>query len=243
MADWKIARRQGLCSLCTHEFEDGERHASTLSIVAGELQRRDLCPACFRDGAGAQGGDPGPQGEAGPGSEGEPAEACEHLFWWYTHHRVSGKKTVQLDLESLERLFVQLEGRPEPHVRELRYVLCLLLMRKRRVKVDRIERGGEGESFLVHRPRRKECLKVIVYDFDADRMAELRTELQAIFDGAEDEEALSLPDAAGEGQGEEDAVVEDDSGDGVATGPAAEAAPIPEEELEPEPESEPATTG
>ena len=104
------------------------------------------------------------------------------------------KRSLQLDMDSLERLFLELEGRPESRLRELRYVICLLLMRKRRVKVLKVERGSEGESFLVRRPRRDESLRVFVFDFDAERMEELRHDLQAIFDGAEEEGELKLPD-------------------------------------------------
>ena len=107
---------------------------------------------------------------------------------------------MALDLESLEKLFLQLEGRSERAVRELRYLLCLLLMRKRRLKVERVERGADGESFLVKRPRRDARHRVFVFDFDEQRMTELREQLQAIFDGAEavgEESADDAPDEAG----------------------------------------------
>lgn len=166
MADWKIERRGGGCADCERGFEDGERHVSALRVLEGELSRSDVCDACWRKNTA-------PDAEAGA------------LFWWRTRHFADKKRTVQLDLGALEELFVELEGREEERLRELRYVLCLLLMRKRRVKVERIERGAEGESFIVKRPRRDARFKVFVFDFTAERMAELRTQLQAIFDGAE----------------------------------------------------------
>ena len=128
------------------------------------LVRRDLCSGCW-------------QGDEAPERESD-------LFWWFTRHQEKVSRSVSLDLDSLEQLFLQLEGKGERPVRELRYVLCLLLMRKRRIKVERVLRDAEGESFLVKRPRRDERYKVFVYDFDAERMAEIRDELQAIFDGA-----------------------------------------------------------
>jgi hypothetical protein len=65
-------------------------------------------------------------------------------------------------------------------------------MRKRRLSIDRIERGPEGERMIVKRPRRDERYEVFVYDFTPERMEDLRAELQAIFDGAEGPEGVSL---------------------------------------------------
>ena len=169
---WTIGRRQPVCAASGRAFDDGERHVSLVEVEGGELRRSDLSLAAWR--AREQSG----------------AEAP--LFWWMTRHRVNPARTVQLDLEGLEQLFQRLEGRPETPVRELRYLLCLLLMRKRRLSIDRIERGPEGERMVVKRPRRDERYEVFVYDFTPVRMEELRAELQAIFDGAEGSEGVRL---------------------------------------------------
>jgi len=171
VAKWKFERRQGACSQCERAFADGERLISTLALAHEGLARLDFCPECF---------DP---------------EAAQAVFWWRTRHEENKRKTVQLDLESLERLFVELEGREEVTLREIRYVLCLLLMRKRKLKVERIQRTAEGESFVVKRPRRDQRFEVFVYDFTPERMAELRGELQGIFDGGEETGELPGEDA------------------------------------------------
>src|SRR6185369_16451260 len=106
------------------------------------------------------------------------------LFYWFTRHNVD-RRRLHLDLATLEQLFLRLEGRAEQKVRELRYVLCLLLMRKRRLKLVRIERGSNGESLLVKRPRRTETSEVFVFDFAPERVDELRRELVGIFEGSE----------------------------------------------------------
>jgi len=161
MSEWKFGRRQGVCAACETRFADGVRHVSSLAIVGEDLRRADHCLACFARMGGA-----------------------DQLFWWHTRHH-AGKRGLQLDLGTLEQLFLQLEGRAEPRVRELRYVLCLLLMRKRRVKLDRVVRGGEGEAMLVHRPRRKESLRVFVFDFVPERLEALKSDLLRLLEGAE----------------------------------------------------------
>jgi hypothetical protein len=161
MSDWKFRRRQGWCGACEKRFAEGERHASSLFVVGEELRRDDLCSNCWQ----ARGG-------------------RDELVHWFTRHR-EGKRGLQLDLGTLEHLFVRLEERAEPRVRELRYVLALLLLRKRRLKLDRILRDTGGEAMLVHRPRRKESFRVFVFDFAPERLQELRGDLMHLLEGAE----------------------------------------------------------
>jgi len=165
MSEWKFRRRTGACTGCNSVFEDGARHVSLLSVAQELLAREDLCLVCW---------------------QGRTKEASEHLVYWFTRHR-AGKRGMQLDLPTLEAVFLRLEGRTEPKLAEVRYLLCLLLMRKKRLKIDRILRGeGEqGESMLVHRPRRKESLRVWVYDFTPERMEALKGDLLSLFEGAE----------------------------------------------------------
>ncbi|MBL8859452.1 MAG: hypothetical protein JNL28_13150 [Planctomycetes bacterium] len=161
MSEWRFRRRQGTCSACEKTFEDGDRHVSALVIAGEELRREDHCVACFKT-----------------------RENVTDLFFWYTRHSVQ-KRGLQLDLATLEALFLQLEGRTEERVRELRYVLSLLLMRKRRLRLDRVTRGPEGEAMIVHRPRRKETLKVFVFDFQPERLEVLKGDLMGLLEGAE----------------------------------------------------------
>jgi len=161
MTDWTFRRRQATCQACAKLFEEGERHASALAIVGEALAREDVCTGCWIARVGR-----------------------DELFHWFTRHR-EGKRGLQLDLGTLEALFVRLEGRVEPRVREMRYLLALLLLRKRRIKVDRILRDPEGEAMLVHRPRRKESFRVFVFDFTAERMQALRADLVLLLEGAE----------------------------------------------------------
>lgn len=120
------------------------------------------------------------------------SSTSEWLFWWRTRHSAEKRRGVQLNLEALEQLFLHLEGKGEQKLRELRYVLCLILLRKRRLKIRQIVRGEEGESFLVYRPRQTESLSVFVFDFTPERIDQLRAELQHIFDGAESDAEVSV---------------------------------------------------
>jgi hypothetical protein len=162
MAEWKITTRTPECSACKRTFPEGERHVSALSLQGEELSRIDSCEACFRPEAGR-----------------------EDLFYWFTRTRLGRRRGLEFDLPTLEQLFLRLEGRSEKRIREVRYVLCLILMRKRRLKLQRVERGPEGEAMVVRRPRRDEGWRVFVFDFGPERLEELHQELLAVFEGAD----------------------------------------------------------
>jgi len=172
MADWKFSRRRDRCSACVAVFDEDGRHVSTLSLRADELARADLCLACW-----------------------ERSVQGDEIFFWFTR-RCNERRGLHLDLPTLEQLFLRLEGREETRMLEMRYILALLLMRKKRLKLVRIERQPR-EILVVRRPRRAETSNVVVFDFSPERMEELRRELVEIFDGAE---GLRAPEVAGSGR-------------------------------------------
>jgi hypothetical protein len=176
MIEWKFQARQAACSRCEQAYAEGQRHVSVLSIAGQDLVREDVCLGCW-----------------------EQRRPVLDLFFWFTRHH-PGRRRPQMDLATLEQLFLQLEGRTQQTVRELRYVLCLLLMRKRRLKLVRVARGPAGESLVVRRPRRTETQDVFVFDFTPERVDELRRELTRIFEGSEPGQWGEAPaGAAGQG--------------------------------------------
>jgi hypothetical protein len=175
MTQWKFTKRQPACRHCARAFENGEPHVSALAMHSDELAREDVCLACWKS---------------------QPARG--DLFWWRTRHDADRKRGIALNLEALEALFVRLEGSNEGQLAELRYVLCLVLMRKRRVKIERVERDADGESLIVTRPRKPEVFRVTVFDFSPEKIDELRTRLQEVFEGPESLEGGSDTAAAGQ---------------------------------------------
>lgn len=187
MTEWKFTKRQPACRHCQRTFEDTEPHISALAVRGEEVAREDVCLACWKTQL----------------SRGD-------LFWWRTRHEEGKKRGIALNLEALEALFTRLEGQASGALAELRYVLCLVLMRKRKLKIERVERDAEGEALIVSRPRRTELYRVAVFDFSPEKVDELRTRLQEVFEGAEAAEID--PNAAGELAAAGDAVAAEELG-------------------------------
>lgn len=183
MSDWRIQRREPRCAKCEREFAEGEAIFSLLFFTADRLHREDRCPACF---------DP-----AAPAADGVETERAELLFW-RTRHHADQRARFAVDFESIEELFLALEGRREGRLQELRYLLALLLLRKKRLKLVGLRRGPEGETFCLRRPRRQEEFEVQVFELDTERALALKAELARVFEGA-GVEALVAPGERGEG--------------------------------------------
>lgn len=161
MTEWKLAHRRAACATCERAFEAGEPHVSSLALDGESLVREERCLSCWR------------------------ALAAPALFWWRTRQRTEKRRGLGLDLEALEALFVRLQGRVEPALSELRYVLCLILLRKRRLTIERVVRDSERESLVVRRRRQRDTFDVGVFDFTPEAVERMSARLHEIFDGAE----------------------------------------------------------
>jgi hypothetical protein len=178
MNDWRIDRREPRCAGCERSFGEGEAIFSLLHIAADGLRREDRCPGCFE----------------------VPAPAPDRLFW-RTRHQTDRRLRFAVDFEAIQELFLALEGRREERLLELRYLLALLLLRKKRLKLVGVRRhdqrpGDErGETLCLRRPRRQEEFEVLVFPLDSERVRVLQTDLARVFQGA-GVESLAAPAAA-----------------------------------------------
>ena len=210
MADWKIARKGGACHACERSFEEGEAHLSLLFLRADEPLREDLCQSCFEARSEER-----EAVSVGPSDAAPQPEEDLDLWWWRTRYRGEKRRGLALNVEAIEGLFLALEQRAAQAegttLSELRYILCLILMRKRRLKIVRILRDRGGEAMTVRRPRRKESLRVAVHDFTPERTEELRTKLVRLFDGDEADLA-ELAREREDGRAPVDGSGEDDGG-------------------------------
>ena len=194
MSDWKLQRREYACAECERVFADGEAYFSVLTIDEGSFGREDWCATCFPS-------------RPAPSEEREP-------IWWRTRRRAASKRGLAVDFEAIEALFLALEGRTDERLCELRYLLSLLLMRKRRLKLVRVLRREGGEAMVVRRPRRQEEHEVLVFDLTPERMEALRRELERIVEGAGAEDVLAGPPVPEpEAPGESAASAGDEPGD------------------------------
>ena len=72
-------------------------------------------------------------------------------FWRTTAPEGDQKRRLLVDDDTLLELFDRLEGDERPQRIAYRWLMCLILLRKRMLRQVRVERGGDSEWWLVQK--------------------------------------------------------------------------------------------
>jgi len=168
--DWRISDGAKRCERCSTPFLPEHEFFSQLTIPAGtELAfvRADYCPSCWntvRRAAETEGG----------GS----------TIFWKTRRAPADSKGQVVDLASLQALFVNLIDDERPEVEGLRYVVALLLTRKKLLK--QVRKAGLARGDLLFRDPRDESGEKTLYlqtpDFSPEALERLKDQLGEILD-------------------------------------------------------------
>ena len=155
--EWKITRVKGTCTACKAEFADDQLFYSALIDTGEEFTRRDLCEACWE------------------------ANTEQIFSYWRTRIQESGgpKRTV-VDDEVLLDFFQRLEAETETSKVNFRYLLGLMLMRKKLLKFHSIEREGDNEYLILRRSRSTTQHRVLDPRLTKDELGKLRDNLNEI---------------------------------------------------------------
>ena len=155
-----------VCAATGRAFEPGEKIFTFLFEENGELQRRDLCAEAFA-------------------STPRPENA---LAWWSSRLPNDAEKKEKLaPNDALLDLFESLANRPDEAA--LRYVLALLLTRRRVLRFEREEieladdlsaRAAPAPSIVFFSPRRDASYVVPVVELNADEIAVVETRLLSL---------------------------------------------------------------
>jgi hypothetical protein len=130
--EYKLESSARRCSSCERVFAVGEDYFSAVAETEeeGRLSRRDFCPACWN-----------------PDAEGF------YSFWKTSVPEPEPKESRGprlIDLERLMQLFGRLAAAEEPENVRFRYVLALVLMRRRRLRLLSTRRtGARGEVMTL----------------------------------------------------------------------------------------------
>ncbi len=128
MSDWDVARSSGQCARCESEFAEGQEYCAVLLEAPDGFERRDFCQACWQ------------------------AEPTEHFCFWKSRVPVredKAKKNLLVDDAVLINLFERLEQQTEPIRVRFRFVLGLILMRKKLLKYSGTVRDGDVEYWQM----------------------------------------------------------------------------------------------
>jgi hypothetical protein len=163
--EYNISRTSGVCQACGRTIEPREAYYATVREQDSEIVRQDYCLECW--------------------PEHQPADEAQLLGLWRGQVPVpTEKKKTFVDDEVLINFFSRLEGSDEPARQSFRYVLALVLMRKKLLVYDRGEKNDAGQDvWLMHIKGSTQTHHVVDPGMDEEKIAEVSGQLGAILEG------------------------------------------------------------
>ncbi|HEY1380798.1 MAG TPA: hypothetical protein VGF55_28610 [Gemmataceae bacterium] len=131
MTDYQLQAPTRRCHVTGRELRPGEKYVTALLDEAGRFVRRDFAPDAW----------------AGP-----PPNAVGH---WTARVPRDGEapKRPPIDDDLLAECFHRLDGATDPDRVQFRYVVALLLMRRKRFKFEDVTKDVAGETLLLRDAR------------------------------------------------------------------------------------------
>ena len=163
--DFEIARTAGVCVHCDRQLAEQEEFETTLVCDGAQLVRQDWCLTCW--------------------------EAADHeqpvgLFGqWRTRMPVKqAKKKLFVDDAMLANFFLRLEGDELEGRREFRFVLALVLMRKKLLNYEGSTKDDQGEETWTMRFKGEtQTHNVLDPRLDEEKIAVVSEQLSEILQG------------------------------------------------------------
>ncbi len=127
MEDWAVSRASGRCAQCDQELAERQEYYAVLSEVPTGFERKDLCLKCWQG----------------------PPEG--HFCFWKSRVPVHEKKKRQIQVNDavLISFFERLGREADPMRQRFRFVLALILMRKRLLRYEQTVRNDEQEHWQM----------------------------------------------------------------------------------------------
>ena len=171
--EYNIVKATGRCITCQKEMAPGEEFVATVREVQGtaddeeEFAREDYCPGCWQAAS-------------------DETESNPHLLgvWRSRVPAARERKKTFVDDELLVNFFQRLDGAEEPAKVRFRFVLALILMRKKLLVYDRSETAPEGhDAWTMHFKGAEETCSVIDPHLDGEKITQVSQQLGEILEG------------------------------------------------------------
>ena len=151
MEDWSISKSLGQCCGTGKTIQAGEEYFAALVDTEDGLQRRDFCLDYWQ--------------------QNKPEVFC---FWKSRMTNPDEKKQIFVDDDMLFAFFERLATETEPERLNFRFVLALILMRKRKLKYDSSRNENGKEIWRLRVVGSNEFVDVVNTHLDSEQIEQLR---------------------------------------------------------------------
>ena len=157
---YSVAKAQDKCHLCQGQILPDQKFMAALRETPSALERLDVCNSCWTS-----------------------FDKSGLLAYWQTTMRPpTAKKQIFVDDEVLCELFERLADAQEPAKLQFRFVLGLILMRKRRIVYESTRIQAEKEIWSVRFRGREALLDLLNPKLDEQQIGQVSTQLGEILD-------------------------------------------------------------
>lgn len=157
MEEWQISKSLGQCCGTGRAIQAGEDYFAALVETEDGLQRRDFCLDYWQQNT--------------------PAVFC---FWKSRMPRSDEKRQIFIDDDMLFSFFERLATETEQERLNFRFVLALILMRKRKLKYDSSRNEDGKEIWRLRVVGSGEFVDVVNTHLDQEQIEQLSSQLGQI---------------------------------------------------------------
>ena len=155
--DWNMPRRAESCVACQRTFNVGETFRAFLYETREGYVRRDYCDGC------------------------PPDATMPPVGAWKTHRpEPTARKTVPFDREAMYAFFERLDDSADPPRRQFRFVLALLLWRKKVLRLDQTVADVTGEVWEFSAARGEATFRVPRPELAEEQLDRLSAQLEQL---------------------------------------------------------------
>jgi len=155
--NYEIKANSLRCATTGRELSPGERFYSVLYDRGATLERQDFSPEAWQ----------GPPGDA-------------FSFWMGRVPAKGASRRLQVDEEALFDFFQRLADDPEPRKQNFRYILALLLMRKKRLKFDAVRSENDTEYLVLRCARTHRTYNVVNPHLSEEELSAVQDEVHQV---------------------------------------------------------------
>jgi hypothetical protein len=159
MTEWNIQSRSHACAACEVQFEDKQVYHTVLRHSDEGYDRRDLCSDCFNDAARA-----------------------DALSYWQGEYRAPAPPPPEpLQKETAETLLRKLVESTDPTHAAARYILAVMLERKKILKHRDTAQDEQGNDLLIYEHAKSgESFTIPDPHLRLDQLAEIQSQVAGL---------------------------------------------------------------
>jgi hypothetical protein len=157
--DWEIKRRAECCAETGREFEEGEWYYTLLFLEADGFSRKDLCEQAWKD---------------------RNDNIQPFSFWRAKFESPPPPEEVTLKKETAEDLLRHYMAKNNAEHGNARYILALMLERKRVLKQIEVKETHEGRTLIYEHSKTGEVFLVPEPRLRLDQIESVQNEVAAI---------------------------------------------------------------